>query len=168
MNDGNQRIKKEFRNYLMKKYRLRKSTADTYISSINRLSRLLNFNGTIYDVRKLSDLESIKKDLFVNNKFNALDRSDRNRFTTSFNRYYEFISLLSFRSRRTVSESSRDINNTSENKDVAKCEDKDVVTFTYKVSEFKNPYGYVNNRPVTIGSLSGIYTCFTCPYISID
>lgn len=97
MNDVNQQIKNSFRNYLMKRYRLRRSTANGYISAINRLSKVLNLNGSIYDIRKVSGLESIKEGLFTNNKFNSLDRSDRCLFSNSLKRYYEFAVIHSQR-----------------------------------------------------------------------
>lgn len=87
-------IKQQFFNYLVNKCFFENTTAMVYISSLNKADVFAKAAGisdcSIYDIRDLHKLESIKDELSTIDEFKILDREFHQTLGCSVRHYYNF------------------------------------------------------------------------------
>lgn len=87
-------MRADFHEYLVSKCGLKKSTATTYISALNRVSDLLNYNevisGSLYDIRNLHELQLVKETAKTLNDYAELNEEKHRNCEMGLNHYYDF------------------------------------------------------------------------------
>ena len=92
---SNNTIKENFRNYLMTHCGLKHTSTYTYISALNGVSNLLNFNGvienTIYDLRNVHEVLYAKEFAKTLYEYELLNKERRSLCGVALSHYCDFV-----------------------------------------------------------------------------
>jgi len=87
-------MRADFREYLISKCGLKKSTANAYIDALNRVSDLLNgsdvISGSIYDIRNLHELQLVREAAKSMNDYRVLNEEKHRNCEYGLSHYYDF------------------------------------------------------------------------------
>ena len=95
MKTSSKEIKSNFRNYLMTNCGLKYTSTATYISALNSVSNLLNFNGviesTIYDLRNVHEVLFAKEFAKTLDEYDSLNKERRSLCGVALSHYCDFV-----------------------------------------------------------------------------